>query len=81
MYPCLGFTALILGATGATGKHLLREILSSDRFTRVGEFGRSLTAEEKLPVDHSKLDQKVIDFEKLDSAGLSVGNWDVVFIA
>lgn len=28
-----------------------------------------------------KLEQKVIDFERLDQAGLEEGQWDVVFIA
>lgn len=28
-----------------------------------------------------KLEQKVVDFERLDEAGLEGGQWDVVFIA
>lgn len=74
------YSALILGATGATGKHLLREVLQSDRFTKVGEYGRSLTPESKLPAEKEKLEQKKIDYEQLDQANLKQGNWDVVFI-
>ncbi|KAG1747963.1 uncharacterized protein EDB91DRAFT_1115716 [Suillus paluster] len=33
-------TALILGATGATGRNLLRELLTSDQWSKVGEYGR-----------------------------------------
>ena len=40
-----------------------------------------MTSKEDLPLQASgKLEQKVIDFERLDEAGLKEGNWDVVFI-
>ena len=71
---------MIIGATGATGKNLLREILESDRFTRVGEFGRRVTPTDNLP-GKEKLQQTVIDFENLDRAAIKSGNWDVVFLA
>lgn len=77
----VGLSALVFGATGATGRHVLREVLSSERYTRVGEYGRSVTTEDKLPADHAKLEQKKVDFEKLGGAGLKEGNWDVVLIA
>jgi hypothetical protein len=32
-------------------------------------------------VREEKLEQKVVDFERLDEAGLKEGQWDVVFIA
>jgi len=74
-------SALILGATGQTGRHLLRELIESPTFTRVCEAGRRVTSKEDLPLQASgKLEQKVIDFERLDEAGLKEGNWDVVFI-
>ncbi|KAJ7460809.1 hypothetical protein FB451DRAFT_1341485 [Mycena latifolia] len=63
-------TALILGATGQVGGHLLKELLASSHFTRVGEFGRRTTS----------LEQRTIDFEKPEAAGLRDGKWDVVFI-
>jgi oxidoreductase len=83
IYPPTGKTALILGATGATGKHLLRQLLASPEYTRVGEFGRRVTAAQDLPADHSKLEQHPLDFEKLsttDDQGLKAGKWDVVFV-
>ena len=32
-------------------------------------------------VREEKLEQKVVDFDRLDEAGLKEGQWDVVFIA
>lgn len=76
-----GQSALLIGATGATGKHVLRELLTSPHFTRVGEMGRRITAKEQLPRgSQGKLEQKVINFEKLEDAELQKGKWDVVFI-
>ncbi|KAH7887854.1 hypothetical protein F5I97DRAFT_1926268 [Phlebopus sp. FC_14] len=80
-----GKSALIFGATGATGKKLLGELLASNEWTRVGEYGRRVTPPPDLPSGHastslSKLEQKVIDFENLDGAGLRDGRWDVVFV-
>jgi len=75
-----GKSALIIGATGATGKHLLRDLLASKDFTRVGEYGRRVTPAEQLGGTQAKLEQKVIDFERVQDAGLKEGKWDVVFI-
>jgi oxidoreductase len=73
-----GKSALLLGATGATGKKLLGELLANHEWTRVGEYGRRVSA---LPASTTgKLEQKAIDFENLDAAGLKDGRWDVVFV-
>ncbi|KAN0132772.1 hypothetical protein V8E53_009443 [Lactarius tabidus] len=75
-------TALIFGATGQTGQHLLRELIASPNFSRVCEAGRRVTPAEELSAHaKGKLEQKVIDFERLDEAGLRDGNWDVIFVA
>jgi len=74
-------SALVLGATGATGKHLLKQLIESPHFTKVGEYGRRTTAIDSLPAAaKEKLEQKTIDFEKLELAELAHGKWDVVFI-
>jgi len=75
-------SALLIGATGATGKHVLRELLASPHYTTVGEFGRRVTPLDSLPADahKDKLLQKVVDFEKIDEAGLKDGKWDVVIV-
>ncbi|EGN97020.1 hypothetical protein SERLA73DRAFT_185301 [Serpula lacrymans var. lacrymans S7.3] len=77
-----GQSALILGATGAVGQYLLKEILSSSHFTRVGEFGRRVTPADQLESvpGKQKLEQKTLDFEKLNQAGLKDGKWDVIFV-
>ena len=33
------------------------------------------------PQGREKLEQKVVDFECIDEAGLKEGQWDVVFVA
>ena len=63
------------------GKHVLRELVLSKEFTRILEAGRRVTPLDKLPVEaKDKLEQKVIDFEKIEEAGLAEGKWDVIFI-
>ncbi|KAF4610574.1 hypothetical protein D9613_007092 [Agrocybe pediades] len=73
-------SALIIGATGQTGRHVLQTLLSNPHFTHVGEYGRRVTPSEEITVGKDKLEQKVIDFEKLSESGLSQGKWDVVYI-
>ncbi|KAK0202417.1 hypothetical protein DFS33DRAFT_1263641 [Desarmillaria ectypa] len=75
-----GKTALIIGATGQTGQHLLKELLASSHYTKVGEYGRRLTDLSTLSTGTDKLVQKAIDFEKLGESGIKDGKWDVVFI-
>ena len=71
---------MILGATGATGRHLLQELLQSSTFTRFGEYGRRVTPGDNITTGKEKLEQKTIDFEKLEEAGLKDGKWDIVYI-
>ncbi|KAG7445161.1 uncharacterized protein BT62DRAFT_1007547 [Guyanagaster necrorhizus] len=75
-----GKTALIIGATGQTGQHVLKELLGSSHYTKVGEYGRRLTDLSTLSAGKDKLVQKSIDFEKLEESGIKDGKWDVVFI-
>lgn len=50
-------------------------------FTRVCEVGRRVTPADDLPAPASgKAEQKVVDFERFEEAGLREGEWDVVFI-
>ncbi|CCM05256.1 uncharacterized protein FIBRA_07466 [Fibroporia radiculosa] len=76
-----GLSALILGGTGAAGSLVLQEILASPHFARVSEYGRRITAAEKIVVGKEKLEQKVMNYEDLESSGLRDGKWDVIFIA
>lgn len=67
-------SALVIGATGGTGQHILKHILASKDFSRVGEYGRRVTQD--VGEGKAKLEQKVIDFEKLGEYGLKEGRWD-----
>ncbi|KDR80787.1 hypothetical protein GALMADRAFT_276967 [Galerina marginata CBS 339.88] len=73
-------SALIIGATGQTGRHLLQNLLASSHFTRVGEYGRKVTPASEITLGKDKLEQKIIDFEKIHESGLNKEKWDVVFI-
>ena len=53
-------TALIAGATGLVGHHLLQDLLHSNRYTKVYVLTRR-----ELPTQHPKLEQLVIDYDKL----------------
>ena len=75
-------SALVFGATGATGKHILSTVLGMKEYSKVGEFGRRITPLESLTGDKGKLVQKTVDFDKIsEEAELKQHHWDVVFIA
>ncbi|KIY46729.1 hypothetical protein FISHEDRAFT_46667 [Fistulina hepatica ATCC 64428] len=73
-------TALILGSTGQVGQHLLKELLASPHYNKVGEFGRRVTSLEILSTGNEKLEQHKINFDKLDESGLKDGYWDDIYI-
>lgn len=75
-----GKSALLIGGTGAVGKRLLAELLASDEWARVGDYGRRVTTPPSSQSEQAKLEQKVIDFEDLGKADLKAGRWDVVFV-
>lgn len=52
--------ALIAGASGLVGGHCLNLLLESDRYSQVISIGRR-----ELPLIHPKLDQQVIDFDRM----------------
>lgn len=54
-------TALIAGASGLVGGHLLRELLAADEYDRVIAVGRR-----RLEVEHPKLTPVVAEFTALD---------------
>ena len=72
----------MFGATGSTGRHVLRELLASSHFGRVVEAGRRVTAAEAIAdlPGKEKLEQKTIDFDNLAEARLAELKADVVVI-
>lgn len=55
-------TALIAGASGLVGGHLLRRLLDAEAWDRVVALGRRT-----LDEDHPKLEQVLVDFDHLDA--------------
>lgn len=53
-------TALIIGTTGLVGRHCLDELLNNPAYAKVVSLGRR-----KLDITHDKLDQHIVDFDKL----------------
>ncbi|MTG97526.1 MULTISPECIES: NAD(P)H-binding protein [Myroides] len=53
--------ALVIGATGAVGKVLVRQLLCDDYFTEVDIFIRS-----EWDIQHPKLVTHIVDFEEID---------------
>jgi len=54
-------TAIVVGATGLTGKHITNCLLESDDYAKVIVFSRRLVA-----IKHPKLCNHLIDFEKFE---------------
>ena len=51
--------AIIIGATGLVGSHLLEQIIEDERFSGVDVFGRRSSN-----ASHPKINEQIIDFEK-----------------
>ncbi len=64
--------ALIAGASGLVGSHCLQLLLNSERYSQVISIGRR-----ELPIIHPKLDQRVIDFNKIDRYATELAADDV----
>lgn len=69
----MGKTALIIGATGLVGQHLLIQLLEHPEFQKVRVFGRRTTG-----IVHPKLEEEIIDFDQPES-WKSLVQGDVVF--
>ncbi|GAB1292136.1 Oxidoreductase HTATIP2 [Apodemus speciosus] len=70
-------SVFILGASGETGKVLLKEILGQNLFSKVTLIGRrKLTFEEEA---YKNVNQEVVDFEKLDDYASAFQGHDVGF--
>ncbi len=54
-------TAIVIGATGVTGKHITRELLKNNNYQKVVVFTRRL-----LEVKHPKLINHQVDFDKIE---------------
>lgn len=55
-------TAIVIGATGLVGSHILEQLLEDDRYQTVKVFHRRSTG-----VHHDKLEEHVVDFEDINT--------------
>ncbi|PNJ01436.1 HTATIP2 isoform 7 [Pongo abelii] len=70
-------SVFILGASGETGRVLLKEILEQGLFSKVTLIGRrKLTFDEEA---YKNVNQEVVDFEKLDDYASAFQGHDVGF--
>jgi uncharacterized protein YbjT (DUF2867 family) len=69
----MGKTAIVIGASGLVGTALVEQLLEDTDFTVVKLFLRK-----QLGLSHSKLEQCIVDFNKLDSTSELIKG-DVVF--
>jgi len=58
----MGEKVLLLGATGETGKQLLKQLLATADVAKVITLGRR-----KLDENHVKLDQRIVDFDNIEA--------------
>lgn len=67
-------TAVVLGATGLIGEHLVQELLQNEFFTKV-----RILVRRPIPLQHTKADIQIVNFrdEKDIAAKLDIG--DVIF--
>ena len=56
-------TALVVGASGLIGKHLTQKLLASQYYNKV-----TIIVRKKLTIEHQKLEQLVMDFDKIDTS-------------
>ncbi|HEU4574446.1 MAG TPA: NAD(P)H-binding protein [Chitinophagaceae bacterium] len=69
-------TATLIGATGLIGGELLRLLLNDPAFDTV-----RILVRYPFPLDHPKLEKKLVDFSDNDSLLVALDNSDVVFCA
>ncbi|WP_434037321.1 NAD(P)H-binding protein [Formosa sp. 4Alg 33] len=69
----MGKTAIVLGATGLTGSHLVKSLLNNSYYSRIVLFSRSTCG-----IQHAKITEYLIDLFDLDSYK-TLFRGDVVF--
>ena len=67
-------TAVVIGATGLIGTHLVQQLLSDDTFTIVRTLSRK-----QLVFNHQKLQQRIVNFNDLNDFTTKLGEGDIIF--
>lgn len=55
-------TAIVIGATGLVGNHLIEKLLDDERYSRIKIFVRRSTG-----INNKKLEEQIVDFDDLNS--------------
>jgi len=69
-----GQTAVVIGATGLIGSHVLEQLLNNDYFDVVRVLVRR-----QLDTNHPKLQQQVVDFNDINDYTNKFGPGDIIF--
>ncbi|MBX9783819.1 MAG: NAD(P)H-binding protein [Chitinophagaceae bacterium] len=67
-------TAVVLGATGLVGSHVLEQLLNDDAFIKVRALVRR-----PLNMQHPKLETAIVDFNNYDDYKAKLGKGDCIF--
>lgn len=67
-------TAILIGASGLIGSHIVSQLLDDNSFSRV-----RLLVRRKLPFEHAKLEQVVLDLNDEGAYREALGNGDCIF--
>ncbi len=65
-------TAIVIGATGVTGRPLTRYLLKGDSYDRVIAFSRK-----PMEIEHGKLDNPLVDFSAMDDWAQEIRGDDI----
>lgn len=60
-------TAIVVGATGLVGSHLLNKLLKDQRYIKIKVFTRRTTG-----ITHPKLEEEIIDFNLIEKWGVKI---------
>lgn len=67
-------TAVVIGATGLIGNHLINELLNDDDFTII-----RILVRKPIAIQNPKLQQEVVDFNDENNFSEKVGSGDAIF--
>lgn len=71
--------ALILGASGLTGNELLKLLVKSQDYSKIIVLTRKAIDYKKSNIETSKIEEHVIDFDKLESQNTKIFQVDILF--
>ena len=74
-----GKVALVLGASGETGKEVVKNLVKSDNIAKVIIVGRKELVYPDEDIYRSKISQKIVDFDNLESSADVFAGVDVAF--